>query len=388
MAEQIRVAPDRGGGLDVTGQAETEMGHWGGALDATAETALDRSITGRPLGKCLQLGRRRQLCRRLTAKGQCQIVSHTEISHHGPHQQHRFADHPSGGRWFDHLECRTILQTSEPPFRSIESDRPLTFAPLLATTQQQREIGKILIPGRGQFDQFITIVVAEAVARSNPASADPALLHRTLCVEPNAGTQGSASLTGPQAQHVGGEAEREHRSHPFRQIETCGPAPCLQIQWAVRFDQPCGISDVDPDPISPGIAHQGEAVVDLACAAVIQRVNPMIGEIQTHGIPRLRAFRTPFQVFCRFQQLRFERCRPDTPPQPCRLIRIEQVPLHQPLPQAATRCLDRELLHLFAGIRIGEQLAFISKRQLLQSFKSSAPLRIKLFAQIGGQRSR
>ena len=192
------------------------MGHRARALHAAVETTLDRRIAGRTLRHGVELLLRRQFGGGLAAKRQHKLLTPTDLRHNSTHQQHGFAHHQPRSGWFDHLQFRAFNAAAEAPFRAIKTNGSAGQPPTHPLLQQRRQFSKILISRRSQFDQFIAVLVGEAVLRPHPAAMAAAVCHLSLGTKADAHAEGWATLTGAQAENIAGQRQRQHRQHAIR----------------------------------------------------------------------------------------------------------------------------------------------------------------------------
>ena len=164
----------------------------------------------------------------------------------------------------------------------------------------------------------------------HPGALTAAVHDRTLVIQEHTDTESRATLPCTEAEDLCGELEWQHRQHAIRQIQAGGPSTGLTVKGAVRFDQSCRISDVDPDPGATIARFQCQAIVDFLGAGVIQGVNPLCRQIHAGVI-------TGTSVSCSGQQLvddfgvrLWKLARPRTAAQRAGLVRIQQLTCHKP----------------------------------------------------------
>lgn len=109
-------------------------------LNTPTEAALNGCITNGSLGERLELGFRWQLRWGLTAIGQGQPMGSAIVGYHGPHQQHRFADHQPRWTRFDHLKLDGIIVATKTTLQAVQLDSALSTAPSRPCLHQMGEI--------------------------------------------------------------------------------------------------------------------------------------------------------------------------------------------------------------------------------------------------------
>ena len=247
---------------------------------AATEAALDRRMANRSSGKGLELLGRRQFGSGLAAVGESKPVLATEFGHGSTGQNHRLRHQQTGRRWFDHLKLRLLVPGNDPALRLIQQQGPLGHPPTSAAQHQLLQLGQIVILGRGELNQILGVLIAEALGGADPAALKGAGADRALVIQHHRETPGCRALALAQAQWSRRQAQWQHRHRAGGEIKAGCAATGLEIQGAAWFNQAIGIGNVNPDPWSPlWIAIKADGVIDFPGVGVIDGDATLGGEV-------------------------------------------------------------------------------------------------------------